>query len=102
LTEVEEKTAKLLADLWVKNRPLIEERMALLDRASAAASAGSLDDALRVGAVGAAHNLAGSLGMYGYDEGTRVARELEVMLVGAAVDAERMRVLVAELRASIS
>ena len=48
-----------------------------------------------------AHKLAGSLGMYGYDEGTRVARELELLLEGAAPDAERLRELAARLRRAV-
>jgi hypothetical protein len=39
--------------------------------------------------------------MYGYDEGTRIARELEVLLDGANPDAGRLSVLIAELRATI-
>ena len=49
-----------------------------------------------------AHKLAGSLGMYGYDEGTRIAREIEVLLGGEATpDAARLGDLVAELRRAV-
>ena len=83
MTDAEDKTAALLATLWVKIRPLVEERLATLDKAAAAANAGTLAEDLRKEATSSAHKLAGSLGMYGYDEGTRVARELEVLLGGA-------------------
>jgi hypothetical protein len=101
MTEAEEKTAKLLAALWVRNRPVVEERLASLDKAAAAAAAGALAGELRAEAQGNAHKLAGSLGMYGFDEGTRVARELEVLLGGAAPDAVRLSALIAELRTAI-
>ena len=39
MTDAEEKTAALLAKLWVKIRPLVEERLATLDEAAAAAKA---------------------------------------------------------------
>lgn len=46
-------------------------------------------------------SLAGSLGMYGYDDGTRVAREVEALLGGAAPDAALLSGLIAELRRAI-
>ena len=101
MTDAEDKTAALLATLWVKIRPLVEERLATLDKAAAAASAGTLAEDLRKEAASSAHKLAGSLGMYGYDEGTRVARELEALLGGAKPDPARLSALVAELRAAV-
>jgi HPt (histidine-containing phosphotransfer) domain-containing protein len=101
MTDAEDKTAALLATLWVKIRPLVEERLATLDKAAAAASAGTPAEDLRKEAASSAHKLAGSLGMYGYDEGTRVARELEVLLGGAKPDAARLSALIAELRAAV-
>jgi HPt (histidine-containing phosphotransfer) domain-containing protein len=101
MTDAQEKTAALLAALWVKIQPLVEERLATLDQAAVAAADGKLPDDLRKQAAGNAHKLAGSLGMYGYDEGTRVARELEVLLGGAQPDAAQLSALIAELRAAV-
>jgi HPt (histidine-containing phosphotransfer) domain-containing protein len=101
MTEAGDKTATLLAALWVRNRPVVEERLAILDRAAVDAATGTLGDSLRVDAAGSAHKLAGSLGMYGFDEGTRVAREIEVLLGGAAPHAARLSELIAELRVAI-
>jgi HPt (histidine-containing phosphotransfer) domain-containing protein len=101
MTEAADKTAALLAGLWVRVRPIVEERLVALDRAAAAANDGSLPDAQRAEAASAAHKLAGSLGMYGYDEGTRVARAIEVLLDRGAPDAVRLSALVAELRGTI-
>jgi HPt (histidine-containing phosphotransfer) domain-containing protein len=97
MTEAEDKTASLLAALWVRNRPIVEQRLAVLDQAAA----GPLTEELRVEACSSAHKLAGSLGMYGYDEGTRIARELEALLGGARPVAARLIGLIAELRAAI-
>jgi HPt (histidine-containing phosphotransfer) domain-containing protein len=102
MTDAKDKTASLLAALWVRIRPLVEERLVTLDQAATAASAGALGDELRKEAAGSAHKLAGSLGMYGYDEGTRIARELELLLGGANPDAARLAALIVELRGAIS
>jgi Hpt domain len=101
VTDAKDKTDALLAKLWVSVRPLVEERLVTLDHAAAAASAGTLAEDLRKEAASGAHKLAGSLGMYGYDEGTRVAREIEVLLGGAAPDAVRLEALIAALRGAV-
>ena len=101
MTDAEDKTAALLAALWVKNRPIVEERLATLDQAAAAAARVRWQTSCARKRRSSAHKLAGSLGMYGYDEGTRMARELEVLLGGAAPDAARLGGLIAELRAAV-
>ena len=101
MTDVEDKTAVLLRALWVRNRPIVEERLATLDRGAAAVAAGELSEELRQETLNTAHKLAGALGMYGYHEGTRIARELEDLLGEASPDAARLGALIAVLRASI-
>jgi hypothetical protein len=101
LNDVQDKTATLLAALWARNRPVVEERLATLDRAAEGLAADALDAPLRGEAICSSHKLAGSLGMYGYDEGTRIAREIEVMLAGPSPCGVRMRSLVAELRVAV-
>ena len=100
MSEAEDKTAALLAQLWVKNLPIVEERLAVLERAATAAT-GGLSAELRTEAAQSAHKLAGALGMYGYDEGTRIARELEVLLTSERLDAPRLGELVGELRQAV-
>jgi HPt (histidine-containing phosphotransfer) domain-containing protein len=99
MSDSEDKTKALLAALWLKNRPIVEERLAALDEA--AAVVGTLSEDQRKEAQGTAHKLAGALGMYGYDEGTRVARLLEQLLDSARPEPVRFRGLIAELRAAI-
>jgi len=101
MTEAEDKTAALLRTLWEKNRPIVEERLATLERASAAAASGGLSDDLRKEAAKAAHNLAGALGMYGYDEGTRVAREIDALLSSDVPGVAHLAELIARLRAAV-
>lgn len=98
----DEKTAALLASLWNRNRPLIEERLDTLDRAAASAAAKTLDVDQREEAADVAHKLAGSLGMYGYDLGTRLARQLELLLDYASPDPVLLRALIVQLRQSLT
>jgi HPt (histidine-containing phosphotransfer) domain-containing protein len=70
-------TRKAVAALWQRNQPLILARLDLLDRAAAAADTCTLTPTMRAEAIAIAHNLAGSLGMFGFPEGTHLARELE-------------------------
>jgi HPt (histidine-containing phosphotransfer) domain-containing protein len=96
------KDEPMLTAIWMRHRPVVEQRLDLLDRVAADAEAGALIDELREEAASIAHKLAGSLGMYGYDEGTLIARQIEVMLLAPAPpDAARLGTLVAELRRAI-
>ena len=100
-TQIQEKTASLLTSLWHRNRPILEERLAMLDRAASAAAAGTLVEELREQAADTAHKLAGSLGMYGYDHGTRIARQLELLLDYPTPDATQIRALSSQLRQTL-
>jgi hypothetical protein len=55
-----DKTAALLAAMWLRIRPLVEERLETLDRASEATTAGRLREEQREAAADCAHKLAGS------------------------------------------
>lgn len=97
-------TRTLLASLWERNKPVFSERLDELDRAASLAATHSLDTKTRHAAMSTAHKLAGSLGMFGYDEGTELARKLEVMLEAPAdgapdgIDALALAELVSTLR----
>jgi HPt (histidine-containing phosphotransfer) domain-containing protein len=101
MTDAEDKTTALLAQLWIKNRPIIEERLATLDRASAAAASGGLNAEMRKDAASAAHKLAGALGMYGYDEGTQIARQIDALLSSNMPGVAQLADLIARLRAAV-
>jgi HPt (histidine-containing phosphotransfer) domain-containing protein len=102
MTPAQQKTASLLASLWLKNRPIIEERLATLDRAVSSAATGVLAEDLRDAAADTAHKLAGSLGMYGYGDGSIIASQLEALLHDPAPDPALLRTLTAELRHSLT
>jgi len=101
MPQAAEKTEALLAALWVRNRPVVEERLTSIDQAIVAAANGTLTTELREEAADNAHKLAGSLGMYGYHRGTMLAREVEILLDYRTPDHPRLTTLVAELRQTL-
>jgi HPt (histidine-containing phosphotransfer) domain-containing protein len=81
MTSPAAKTAQLLAVLWERNLPIVEERLALLDTAvSTLLRTATLDPQLQIDAANVAHKLAGTLGMFGYPRGTDLARLMEEVL----------------------
>ncbi len=95
--ESKQRTALLLADLWSRNKPVIEGRLDVLERAAV----GPLSDEMRLEAHGVAHKLAGSLGMFGFAEGTNLARELELLLESPSPQAAEIARMARELRSII-
>src|SRR6201986_4441757 len=93
----------ILAKLWRKNLPTIRERLDLMDKFGAAAASGTLDEPTRLEALGIAHKLAGSLGMYGYPQGTEVASKMERILKSPTPKPlPPLRPLAADLRKSLA
>lgn len=96
------QTQKLLDSLWIRNLPMVKERLLTLDRAAETARSATLTLPLRRDAAMTAHKLAGSVGMYGYTDGTEIARKLELIFDDPAdPDPERLSVLATELRRSL-
>jgi HPt (histidine-containing phosphotransfer) domain-containing protein len=72
-----EEIEDLLADLWRRHLPTLHERLAVLDRAAAAASTNALGEPAREEALSVAHKLSGNLGMFGYQQAGDIASEIE-------------------------
>jgi len=89
--------------LWTKFLPDIRQRVTTLEEAAQAAAAGSLSKEQRQSAHAAAHKLAGTLGMFGLDRGTDLARqaELEFAEETPLASAADLSSWIAELRQSI-
>ena len=98
-----EATRKMLTTLWDKNLPVVKERVEELRQAAEFAAFNKLSSDARISAEGTAHKLAGSLGMFGYQHGTEIARELEQMLEGSdSLDVSRLNELARELQTELS
>jgi HPt (histidine-containing phosphotransfer) domain-containing protein len=95
-------TRELLIRLWERSLPIVRERLDVLDNAASAASNNTLTDDLRAHAIAEAHKLAGSLGMFGYSDGTEFAREIEALLEAPGTPpAGRLVTLATRLRATL-
>ena len=70
--------ANALEFMWTRHRPQILERVAVVEAAAAAVAANNLSASDREAARGAAHKLAGTLGMFNLARGTEIARKLEL------------------------
>jgi HPt (histidine-containing phosphotransfer) domain-containing protein len=93
----------ILLHLWQKNLPTVRERLDLLDQFGLAASTGTLPETTRVEALNIAHKLAGSLGMYGFQQGTEVACKMERILKSPTPETlATLRTLATDLRESLS
>ena len=100
---IDTKIDNVLAQLWKKNLPTVRERLDLLDKFGAAASSGRLDESTRLEALNIAHKLAGSLGMYGYQQGTEVASKMERILKSPTPETLlTLRALSGDLRKSLA
>jgi HPt (histidine-containing phosphotransfer) domain-containing protein len=101
--KIDAKINNVLAELWKKNLPTVHERLDLLDKFGNAAASGKLDEPTRIEALNIAHKLAGSLGMYGYQQGTEVASKMERILKSPTPETLlTLRTLAADLRKSLA
>lgn len=94
-----------IAAIWERNKALVSARLDTIDAAADAVAAGVADPELVARGKGEAHTLAGSLGTFGYPEGSVLARELEQLFSRddlAPADAARAPEAARGLRAALS
>lgn len=72
----------MVREVWVRVRPSAAEKVARLAEAAERLADGTLDDDLRADAWQQAHRLAGSLGSFGFADGSVAAAEAEAILEG--------------------
>lgn len=98
--------AEAMDRLWAQFLPQIEERVSILESAAAALANGSLSLELCHEASSAAHKLAGTLGTFGLNQGTDLAREAEALYTSPASanakGSDRAAALAAQLRTVLS
>jgi CheY-like chemotaxis protein/HPt (histidine-containing phosphotransfer) domain-containing protein len=101
---IEEKTKTAIAQLWVRYRAPILNRLSVVEAAAVELLNGPIDEELRRKAEGEAHKLAGSLGTFGFADASVDAREMEILLQSAHLDATqtvRLSELVVDLRSQL-
>ena len=72
----------LLQALWVKNYPILVERLKVIRAAKEKSDAGYLGEQARKDGEEAAHKLAGILGTFGLPQGSVLASKIEALLAG--------------------
>lgn len=93
---------QVLASIWQRNLPIVRERLCVLNGIALQAEAGHLSFDQRREGADIAHKLAGSLGMFGYLQGTVVARALEQALeADGPVQDGSVQALTAELMRAV-
>ena len=71
--------------VWSKFKDLAFQRLAHLENLAMASAEGNLSDELYQQAKSSAHKLAGSLGCFGFPEGSRIAKQIEQLLNSSLV-----------------
>lgn len=95
----EAKIDALLASIWERNLPTLYERLDKLDRIAEEAASGKLTEMKCEEASNIAHKLAGTLGMFGYHQGTEIARQIEQILGSFTPElSNRLTSLITDLR----
>jgi len=94
----EELLRGALKSVWLENRSVIFERIDLIGRAAEAVRSGSLTVEERERAVAATHKLAGTLGMFGFCEGSKCAEQIEAALSEAGEGDSLLPTLISRLR----
>jgi DNA-binding response OmpR family regulator len=69
-----------LANLWSQYKDAMSDRLVILENTATTLTTSNINPELKRSAKLAAHKLAGSLGSLGFDDGSKLARELEVLL----------------------
>jgi diguanylate cyclase (GGDEF)-like protein len=90
-----------LAMLWQRHRQANVDLISLLEMTTASVLRSEVDVQANLDAAGAAHRLAGSLGTFGFDAGSRAALEAESLLRKPTVDGRLLAEAVTSLRASV-
>ena len=86
-----------IARLWQRSRPLVLQRVAALQETATALAIGRLDAEEIRTARAEAHKLVGSLGTFGVERGSELARRVEHELETGGQDPARLADLTAQL-----
>lgn len=93
-----------LKRLWERFKEPIIRRMDIVETASAALSAGTLNSELKTKAISEVHKLAGCLGTFGFALGSEIARQIEHLLQAEILTPEQapeLQKLIQQMRANI-
>jgi DNA-binding response OmpR family regulator len=78
--------ATTINQVWLKFKDLAFQRLADLENLAVALTENLLTDELQTQAKNSAHKLAGSLGCFGFPEGSRIAKQIEKILMYSPIE----------------
>jgi diguanylate cyclase (GGDEF)-like protein len=96
-SRTQQQTIAEVAGVWERFKEKFSNRVAVLEQATTALLKDALGDKLRQKAQQEAHKLAGSLGMFGFAEGSRLAREIEQIFQAKRHDGQDQALHLSEL-----
>ncbi|PPS42655.1 response regulator [Chroococcidiopsis sp. TS-821] len=86
--QTQQQTLFAIAGVWRQFKERVSQQVALLERATVALLQEQLNDELRTTAEYEAHTLAGSLGTFGLNEGSRIAKKIERIFQAESIPTE--------------
>ena len=93
-----------ITKIWLQFKKLTFERLANLESLAIALAQNNATQELHAQAKSSAHKLAGSLGCYGFPEGSKIAKRIELLFSNDLLEArnlEQMTSLIASLQAEL-
>ncbi|NEP60260.1 MAG: response regulator [Symploca sp. SIO2G7] len=99
--DLEQQAIETTINVWQRVQEKFTSRVAVIEQATTAMLKDTLDDSLRQQAKQEAHKLAGSLGMFDFDEGSHLAQEMEQLLEAQMPLNPKQRQRLAELVAAM-
>lgn len=104
--ELVEKVRVKIAAIWERFKPDLNEMVRLFEQEIAQFASGTLDPQLRQQAIAHAHRAIGSLGTFGFLEGSKIAREIEELLNNPTASgysaAQKLKELVGSLTTAVA
>ena len=105
LSQADTKVRAAVAQIWIKFKESLPEKLIIFEQTGTSLASGSLDSELRQNAQREAHRLIGSLGSFGFLEGSEVAREIDQLLQSQTTvgqqDATRLQELIQLLQQAL-
>lgn len=87
---LKEQTQQITNKVWERSQEKLSKRVGVVEQAVKAILQDTLDKELMATAYQEAHKLAGSLGMFGFEFGSRLAKDIEELLeVGESLNSEQ-------------
>lgn len=77
VSHLEQKTQQITASVWERAKERLSQRIEVIEKVTLALAQNQVDAALITKAHQNAHKLAGSLGMFGFENGSHLALEIE-------------------------